>query len=363
MPNPITARIEVFRPGTFTPMDGAPISYSAADLRAVADAYDPDTAPAPIVVGHPDLDAPAFGWVEGFDFEPDSGRLFARLHQIEPAFAEQVRAGRYRKVSMAFFRPDQDHNPVPGVWYPKHVGFLGAAAPAVPGLTNVSFAVPAGAVFTAAFGEPAFGEIASLLRNIREMLIEKFGAEDADRALPGMRLDWLAEMTVQGRDTVAQAFAVPAEPLPAPDANPAFAAQEASLAAREARLAEREREIAHGTHAAFAAGLVTQGRLLPALQDRVVALLDALPAAGAVTFAAGEQITPVEALRQILAALPAVVTFGPADVPVDGSGSAAAFAADGRPVDPARLEVHQKALAWQLAHPGCDYVTAVLAVS
>lgn len=48
----ISARIEVFRPGTFTPMVGDPISYSAADLRAIADAYDPATAPAPIVVGH-----------------------------------------------------------------------------------------------------------------------------------------------------------------------------------------------------------------------------------------------------------------------------------------------------------------------
>ena len=63
------ARIEVFRPGRFTPMEGVPLSFSAADLRAVADSYDPETAPAPIVVGHPVTDAPAFGWVQSFDFD------------------------------------------------------------------------------------------------------------------------------------------------------------------------------------------------------------------------------------------------------------------------------------------------------
>jgi hypothetical protein len=102
---PLTARIEVFRPGTFKPMSGDPISYSAADLKAIADAYDPELAPAPVVVGHPDTDAPAFGWIEGLDYDASVGRLFANLHQIEPAFADAVKAGRYRKVSMAFFAP------------------------------------------------------------------------------------------------------------------------------------------------------------------------------------------------------------------------------------------------------------------
>ncbi|MGN7870980.1 hypothetical protein [Paracoccus sp. 22332] len=94
---PLTARIEVFRPGTFTPMEGGSITYSAADLRAIADAYDPATAPAPIVVGHPDTNAPAFGWVESFDYDATADRLYANLHQIEPAFAELVKAGRFKR--------------------------------------------------------------------------------------------------------------------------------------------------------------------------------------------------------------------------------------------------------------------------
>ncbi|MFV0411476.1 MAG: hypothetical protein ACK5LJ_17790 [Paracoccus sp. (in: a-proteobacteria)] len=143
-PKPLTARIEVFRPGTFTPMEGAPLTFSAADLRAIADAYDSKATPAPIVVGHPAIDAPAYGWIDSIDYDAGAERLVANLRDIDPAFAELVKAGRFRKVSMSYFSPNQGHNPVPGTWYPKHVGFLGAAAPAVPGLKNAHFAGAAG---------------------------------------------------------------------------------------------------------------------------------------------------------------------------------------------------------------------------
>ena len=48
-----------------------------------------------------------------------------------------VRAGRFKKVSASFYTPDSPHNPVPGVYYLRHVGFLGAQPPAVKGLAPV----------------------------------------------------------------------------------------------------------------------------------------------------------------------------------------------------------------------------------
>lgn len=159
---PLTARIEVFRPGTFTPMAETPITYFAAELKAAADACDPAIAPDPIVVGHPAADAPALGWVESFEYDQNSSRLFANLNEIEPAFVDLVKAGRFKKVSMFFFHPDQGHNPVPGTWYPKYVGLLGAAAPAVSGLTNARIVGDAGAVFTQNFG--AANDAAGLFR-------------------------------------------------------------------------------------------------------------------------------------------------------------------------------------------------------
>lgn len=472
---PLTARIEVFRPGTFTPMQGAPITYTAADLKAVADAYDATTAPAPVVIGHPVADAPAFGWVEGFAYDSQAERLFATLHQIEPAFADLVKAGRFKKVSMSFFAPGQPHNPVPGTWYPKHVGFLGAAAPAVSGLKNASFAGEAGATFTASFGTGA--QSASLFRRIRDWMIDRDGLEAADKVLPPWEIDWLDEadepaarmyaetqagsryaeppaakmdtmmpfmapmekmmasmaalkstgsadadflmmMIPHHRSAIAMAkveletgsdpapkekaqqiidaqeaeiaelttllneagpryaeppAAKPEDP-PVPDKtphipkdkpDPALAAREAAIATREAAIAAREAALASADHAAFAERLVTEGRLLPALRDKVVAILDAVPGDAAVSFAEG--VAPVSigaALREVLEAQPKVVSFGAAVLPEGGSGEqAAAFAADGRAVDPERLALHNKALDYQRAHPGTAYDAAVRAVS
>ncbi|WP_028710404.1 hypothetical protein [Paracoccus pantotrophus] len=367
---PLTARIEVFRPGTFKPMEGEPITYSAADLRAVADAYDPAVAPAPIVVGHPDTDAPAYGWVESFDYDADQERLFANLHEIEPSFAELVKAGRFKKVSMAYFSPTQGHNPVPGTWYPKHLGFLGAAAPGVPGLKNASFAGGEGAAFEVAFGSAA--ETASLFRKLRDLLIEKFGREEADLALPSWQIEWLDQFPNDDIETAG--FAAPADPTPIPpekepavpkQPDPAFAEREAEVAEREKRLAEREAALNHTDNVSFAEGLVQDGKLLPASKDKVVALLDVLPGHAAVTFAAGaDKLTPAAALKEILSAQPKVVSFGEADLEDGpGQGKPAAFAADGKDVDPEGLAVHQKALDYQRAHPGTAYLDAVRAVS
>lgn len=375
---PASARIEVFRPGTFRPMEGEPITYSAADLRAIADVYDPETAPAPVVVGHPATDAPAFGWVSRFDYDAGEGRLFAELHDVEPQFAEMVRAGRFRKVSMAFFGPGQSHNPVPGAWYPKHVGFLGAAAPAVPGLRNASFAVKADVTIVTAFAGGRDGLIASLLRGFREFVIEKFSLEEADRALPGDMIEFLGTLAAQ--EPVVPEGTGFAAPTPHPDpsdqedkalADPkpdaAFAAREAQITAREAAIAAREAAAAHADNLAFAEGLVSDGRLPPAARDKVVAILDALPAEAAVRFAeGGAEIAASAALREVLGALPKVAHYGAFGLPEGGDaggGRQAAFASDGKPVDPAGLETHRKALDYQRLHPKTDYLDAVRAVS
>ena len=371
---PLTARIEVFRPGTFTPMGGEPITFSAADLRALADAYDPAAAPAPIVVGHPATNAPAYGWIESLDYDTGEERLFANLHEIEPAFADLVKAGRFKKVSMAFFAPGQGHNPVPGTWYPKHVGFLGAAAPAVSGLRNAQFAGEGAAAFELSFG--VADESASLFRKLRDLLVEKFGIEDADRALPSWQIEWLDDQDEPDRRFSAAPDQQPApsdkpetqekEPAVAQQNDAAFAAREAALAEREARMAEQEAKIARADHAAFAEGLVQAGKLLPAVKDKVVALLDALPGDAAVSFSEGAaQITTAAALKEILEAQPKIVSFGETDLAEgdDGKGKTAAFAADGQAVDAGQLAIHNKALAWQHANPGMAYLDAVRAVS
>lgn len=368
-----TARIEVFRPGTFTPMEGAPITYSAADLKAVADTYDPETAPVPVVVGHPATDAPAYAWATGFDYDASAQRLYATVGEIDPAFSEAVKAGRYKKVSLSFFRPDASANPVPGTWYPRHIGFLGGAAPAVSGLKNVQFSASEGSVTVSAeFGERGFEEAASLFRSIREFFIDKFGMEDADKALPGFQIDWLSEAEIQPPANRAAAFAAPQlnppiqtkEPLVVQPNTADFAAREADIAAREARLKESEAKIAHAANVSFAESLVADGKLLPASKDKLVAVLNTVSSETAASFSAGEAAVSVaQASRDILTAQPKIVSFGAMDIPGNnGDEEAVSFAADGKPVDPASLERHNKALAFQRQHPGTSYMDAVRAV-
>lgn len=370
-----SARIEVFRPGTFTPMQGKPLSFSAADLKAIADGYNAQTAPAPIVVGHPSTDAPAFGWVKSFDYDPLEERLFANVDEIAEEFSDAVRAGRYKKVSLSFFRPEAAANPQPGTWYPKHVGFLGGAAPAVPGLKNVQFSdlgedAP---VIIADFGHRGFEETASILRSLREFFIDKFGMEDADKALSGYRIDWLAETEIDPPRTSFAAPPTPPQtkehPVPKTPDPAALAAREAELAALEAQIAERQRiadardaEFAHQENVAFADGLVSDGKLIPAMAGKLVALLDHIPAAE-VSFADGETSDVATELRALLEAQPKIVDFSQLDIGDPLKTASAAFAADGHTVDPEQLALHEAAITHQSKNPGLSYLDAVRAVS
>ena len=54
-------RIKIFRGGAQTTASGQTIEFSEADLDGVVQNYDPAVHEAPIVIGHPKTDAPAYG--------------------------------------------------------------------------------------------------------------------------------------------------------------------------------------------------------------------------------------------------------------------------------------------------------------
>jgi len=180
--------IEVFRAGTFSPMSGDAQTITASNLREIAASYDKGLHPAPIVIGHPHTDTPAFGWVESL-FVQD-GVLKATLEETAPAFVEMVKAGRYKRVSISLFRPKADNNPKPGGFYLKHVGFLGAAAPAVPGLKPVKFSSGAVDCYQANLAYASGDELARLRRQVREGEVEKLISEG--RVLPAFKEEVIA---------------------------------------------------------------------------------------------------------------------------------------------------------------------------
>ncbi len=172
--------IEIFRAGSYLDSRGRPFSATEADLSAIAEGYDPALHEAPIVVGHPKSDAPAYGWVAGLAAEGD--RLIAEPRQVDAQFAELVAGGRFKKISASFYLADSPANPKPGAPYLRHVGFLGAQPPAVKGLAAVELGEDEDGVVTVDLGEVSGWSVARALRSLRDFLLAEFGQEKADAA-------------------------------------------------------------------------------------------------------------------------------------------------------------------------------------
>lgn len=131
-------KVDIFEAGTHVSMEGERITFSQADIDAIAAGYDPTRREAPLTVGHPEHDKPAYGWVRRLHSAP-GGRLQMEAHQVDPAFAEMVSEGRFKKRSASFYPPHNPSNPTPGRWYLRHVAFLGAQQPALAGLPDLQF--------------------------------------------------------------------------------------------------------------------------------------------------------------------------------------------------------------------------------
>ena len=344
-------RIPIFRMGRQTSAAGASITFGEADLQATVAAYNPAVHEAPLCVGHPKDNLPAYGWVRGLEFA--DGVLYASADQVDPAFAELVAAGRFKKRSAAFYAPGSPSNPTPGSYYLRHVAFLGAQPPAVKGLRDVQFADAADDAEVIEFGDWADEQTAGLLTRLREWVIGKFGLAEADLALPSYMVDSLRREAVQPEAEEAK----PSPVSPAlsyqegltvthtPEQLAALAAelqtQRAALDAERATLAAEQQAGAHAARLTefneFTGGLVQAGRLLPKDRARLVAVMGALPDATVVEFAEGDATVnkpAIQVLREFLATLPKLVEFkelagnegAPAEVDTSDAGAIGAAA-------------------------------------
>lgn len=258
--------IKILRPGTFTDIHGTKVTFTQSDLDQVIASYDRESDPAPIVVGHPTIDAPAFGWVGSLAME--NGVLVAHPSEVVPAFAEAVQAGHYRKISPQLYPPSSPNNPKPGSWYLQHVGFLGGAAPAIKGLGTVAFADAVVGVVTLSIEE----------------------------------------------DTMSTDTNTPADAVAFAEREAALAEREIALKAREADEAKRAKDARHAEHVAFAEGLIADVKLAPAGKDKVVGLLDLLDAGQSVAFGEGDAntMTPLAAFKSLFDGAQPVIALGEA---------------------------------------------------
>lgn len=325
-------RLQIFKPGRHTAMSGATLSFSESDLAATARAYDPALHEAPIVVGHPQVDGPAYGWVKSLAV--GDGVLNAEPNQVDPAFAEMVAAGRFKKISASFYLPDSEHNPVPGVHYLRHVGFLGAQAPAVKGLKNASFA--AAETGFVEFGDTDEGS--SLFQAIRNWFIaemQEAKAGDTAYAESQRKASELADQQEIDMNEQEKAALKIREDKVAAEAA-ALATQQADIAKKQAAFAEREKAVKASEDAqrrteiaAYVGSLVTAGKVLPVHEAGLVSYMAGPREDGLIEFGEGaeKQSKPADAwLRGFLTALPKAVEF--AEVGKEGDGKLDASSAD-----------------------------------
>lgn len=304
--------IQIFKPGRHTAMNGVTLDFSVSDINDCAAVYDPATAPAPLVVGHPKIDAPAYGWVQSLNFA--DGVLAASPKELDPAFCELVRAGRFKTVSASFYLPNSPNNPKPGHLYLRHVGFLGAAAPAVKGLKPVEFSEhEEGVVAFTDIPLSSLFSLGRLMRNLREYLIGEKGQDTADRVLPGYAVEDVeraySETIHQSETTPPAAFAAPLsnlETLVTPEEKTRLETENAQL---KAQIAANAAAAKHADHVAFAENLVSEARLRPAEKELVIAVLDQLGAAP-VEFGEGDsKKSLIQAYKEVLTQAPKVVEF------------------------------------------------------
>jgi len=351
--------IEIFRTGHHRDMSGADISFSESDLAETAAAYDPSAHEAPLVIGHPKANAPAYGWVKELEFSENA--LTAIPHQVDPEFAEMVSAGRFKKVSASFYKPGASNNPTPEVFALRHVGFLGAQPPAVKGLKPVEFADDDDAItMTVDFAAPesetgwSLKRVYRILGSLREFLIEEYGSEKANKVIEKFDLETGAEEAAQiisaPQPDSARSFneaplsltTTEKEPTmnPSPKTPVAVAAEpaqpdtaeldrrEQTLKDREAKFAERERTAKANE---VLDGLVKSGQVLPAEKKPLAQFMAKLDDQETVSFGEGDEKTQKAFLVDFLGSLPNRVDFSErsgGDIPAVENASATETARD-----------------------------------
>jgi hypothetical protein len=359
-------RFSIFRKGKHTAMSGVTLDFSAEQLKAAVAAYDPTLHEAPLTVGHPQDNLPAYGWVKGLHYNEETGEVDIDSHQVEESFEEMVEKGRFKKRSASWYLPDSPSNPKPGTLYLRHVAFLGAQPPAVKGLKDVAFAADDTA-FTVEFADRwTFGTIGSIFRNLREYFIQEKDMETADRLVPAYAISEL-ERAANTPDPVnpsawpaysEETTMTPAEIAAMQATNAAlqtenaalkasqvnFSEQETALATREAVIAAREQANARAGVEARAEKLIKAGKMLPANKAAAIDFAMSLTE-GEATIEFGEakeKITQREAYLRQLEAAPKFVEFNEQSAP-DGSAPSDKLADPQAIADKAR-ELQAKAL-------------------
>lgn len=277
------------------------MDFSDERLAAAVGNYNPSIHESPIVVGHPKTDDPAFGWVKALEFK--EGQIYAvpDPDQLNEDFEEMVKKGSFKKVSASWYLPDSPNNPVPGELYLRHVGFLGAQAPAIKGLENIQFSEEQDTIEFSDMWAAASSHntIARAFKNMREFIIDKFSKDDADGVIPSYlpeELERASENMFKQAEEAERASkpdnlaynedtTVTLEELKAANVKlqADLDAEKTTNESLNDKVASFEEQVAADKKAAIASkvdALITAGKAVPAQRDQLIAFAEALEDSG-----------------------------------------------------------------------------------
>lgn len=252
-------KFEIFKVGTHKPMKGEARSFTASDLDNIVEKN--SGREVPLVIGHPKIDDPAYGWANGFSREGDI--LFAEAVEVDPEFEQLVKDGKYKNVSI-YLNPDNTL---------RHIGFLGAVPPAVQGLKPVQFAETEEGDCFGDFDEQV--EASTELAQDPEPSVSEPEPEIVDATV--LRISELEKQV------------------------------ELLLKEKEEKLAEEKKS----EFAAFADLQVSEGRIKPDQREKVVSVLEFLHTndSGALAFA-DQEPEGAKTFKELIVNLPKIITPG-----------------------------------------------------
>lgn len=329
----LPAGIEIFRAGTHIDDQGTSHVFSDADVAGMAASYNPATREAPLTIGHPEHNLPAYGWVQSVGRNA-AGVLTINPHKVEPQFAEMVAAGRFTKRSASFYPPSAPNNPTPGKWYLRHVAFLGAQPPAIAGLKDIQFSEDD------AGGAVSFSEPVTADPSTQE-------PDDMSKELQAQLDEANAKLKAEQEATSKLKAEKEASDKAATDAQAAAAS-----------FAERAKADRKAGFVSFAEAQIKAGTLLPKDKEMAVATLDMLADAQPVEFSEGDttkKVSPAQWLQDLITSAKPVVDFSEfagGATPVHGSAKGKTDA-----------EIDQAARGYMQQHKGVNYADALTAVT
>ena len=250
-------KFEIFKTGTHTSDKGVTKDYSIDDLNFIASSYNPTEDEAPIVIGHPQENEPAFGWIDSLSVSED-GKLiaYAQEDKLHPDFVNAVKEGRYKKRSISL-TPEGNL---------RHVGFLGAAKPAVKGLSDIQFSSPSSIAFEFEdLPSPEFKQKPSLQnlgKEDKEINIPKEDTEPALRSLGEGGYSELSKEINQLKESVTS--------LQNNFSESEMNSTKDSISKINSQLSSLQNKISNNDFEDLLDDKVSEGTLTPAIKDKVL---------------------------------------------------------------------------------------------